>query len=498
MYFPRLYPDELLYSAIARCRVHLGMGSHKGLLAMLFGDTRVSAVTDLPSHLQALAENTGLDAKELVANNTLFPLYAPFIPKERRLKLHQAMLAPDQPGALGLAGASTALVKWPERLRCCPLCFDEMMTIYGEPYWRRCWQIQGVDACPEHGCLLWDSSVAFRRAQRHEFHAASPRLLPSGAKVVTADEGAIRLAAGLAQILAFKGGESPDYGRWTNFYRRLASECGARCGQQVQASVIWKQLQACHSKDWLIANGLYAVGTPPWLQALFRKHRNAFSCLQHQVVWASLRPGKHAGEIIYEACHCQAERVGSSSQPIPAQPAQIRRYRTHWEKALKAHGTAKAARYNGGQALYAWLYRHDRAWLVVANKARCKPQGNHRHVDWSSRDKALVRCLVSIDKASTEVLMLPRRSRNWFLQQLPHSASVEHHLDQLPLCRAFLDRYAESVGEYQVRRLTRALFEDAWAGRHSRRWQLERRCGLDKSRITTLAESFIEQVGGLD
>ena len=24
MYFPRLYPDELIYSAVARCRVHLG------------------------------------------------------------------------------------------------------------------------------------------------------------------------------------------------------------------------------------------------------------------------------------------------------------------------------------------------------------------------------------------------------------------------------------------------------------------------------------------
>ncbi|TNI68484.1 transposase, partial [Aeromonas salmonicida] len=145
MYFPRLYPDELLYSAIARCRVHLGIGSHKGLLAMLFGDTRVAAVTDLPSHLQSLAGNTGLDPETLVANHTLFPLYAPFIPKQRRFKLHQSMLAPDQPGSIGLAGASTALVKWPEWLRYCPLCFEEMVANLGEPYWRRCWQVQGVD-----------------------------------------------------------------------------------------------------------------------------------------------------------------------------------------------------------------------------------------------------------------------------------------------------------------------------------------------------------------
>ena len=63
MYFPRLYPDELLYSGIARCRVHLGIGSHKTLLHMLFGDSKVAAITDLPTHLTALANNTGLDAE---------------------------------------------------------------------------------------------------------------------------------------------------------------------------------------------------------------------------------------------------------------------------------------------------------------------------------------------------------------------------------------------------------------------------------------------------
>ena len=43
MYFLRLYPDELLYSGIARRRVHLGIGNHKTLLHMFFGDSKVAA-----------------------------------------------------------------------------------------------------------------------------------------------------------------------------------------------------------------------------------------------------------------------------------------------------------------------------------------------------------------------------------------------------------------------------------------------------------------------
>lgn len=83
MYFPRLYPDELLYSGIARCRVHLGISNHKTLLHMAFGDSKVAAITDLPTHLAALANNTGLDTANVIMHHTLFPLYAPFIPAKR-------------------------------------------------------------------------------------------------------------------------------------------------------------------------------------------------------------------------------------------------------------------------------------------------------------------------------------------------------------------------------------------------------------------------------
>ncbi|HIC0453458.1 TPA: TnsD family Tn7-like transposition protein, partial [Klebsiella quasipneumoniae] len=69
------------------------------------------------------------------------------------------------------------------------------------------------------------------------------------------------------------------------------------------------------------------------------------------------------------------------------------------------------------------------------------------------------------------------------------------HLAQLPLCRTFLDRYAESVGEYQIRRLTAAMLEDVQTGITSRRWELEKRCGLEKSKMAPLTTEFIRLVG---
>ncbi|WP_455232908.1 TnsD family Tn7-like transposition protein [Geopseudomonas aromaticivorans] len=496
MYFPRLYPDELLYSGIARCRVHLGISSHKTLLHMLFGDSKVAAITDLPTHLAALANNTGLDTANVIMHHTLFPLYAPFIPQERRTDLFQAMLASDRP-TIGLAGASTALVKWPDWLRYCPVCFEDMATRFGEPYWRRSWQIQGIDACPEHGCQLLDSPIPFRRAQRHEFHPASPLFLPRDLRASPASEEAIRIAKAATQLLALEEAQSPGYGRWTNLYRYLATECGARCGRQVRADVIWEKILASHRRGWLTANGLLTSGEPPpWLLAMFRKHRKGFSALQHLIVWTSLRPGQHAGELIDEARTRQFDlSTDRSVQLFPVEYGQKQQYRAVWLQALDSHGGAKAAKQNGGEACYAWLYRHDRSWLIAANQARPHGQGNNSRVDWRARDRKLVRLLIRIGRDGEEDLSLSRRSRNWFLQQLPHRVSVEHHLDQMPLCRTFLDRYTESVGEYQIRRLTAAMLEDIQQGISSRHWELERRCGLENSKLAPIAAAFIRLIG---
>lgn len=496
MYFPLLYPDELLYSGIARCKAHLGISNHKTLLHMLFGDSKVAAITDLPTHLVALANNTGLDMANVIMRHTLFPLYAPFIPQKRRTELFQAMLATDRP-TIGLAGASTALVKWPEWLRYCPACFDDMAARFGEPYWRRSWQIQGIDACPEHGCQLLDSPIPFRRAQRHEFHPASPLFLPRNLHTSPASEEAASLAKGATQLLELEETQSPGYGRWTNLYRLLATECGARRGRQVRAEVIWEKILACHRRDWLNANGLLTSRDPPlWLLAMFRKHRKGFSALQHLVVWTSLRPGQHVGELIDEAKASQDDvSTSQSRRQLPAEAGKKQRYRVLWLQALDDHGGAKAARQNGGKACYAWLYRHDRHWLMVANHARQHRQGNNSHVDWRARDRKLVRLLIRIGRDSEEDLSLPRRSRNWFLQQLPHRASIEHHLDQMPLCRTFMNRYAESVDEYQIRRLTAAMLEDVRTGIPSKRWELEKRCGLEKSRQAPLTTVFIRLIG---
>jgi hypothetical protein len=50
------------------------------------------------------------------------------------------------------------------------------------------------------------------------------------------------------------------------------------------------------------------------------------------------------------------------------------------------------------------------------------------------------------------------------------------------------------LGEYQVRRLTKALISDTLAGRKRKEWELKRLCGLQPSRITELAKFFLKRM----
>ena len=54
--FPVPYPDELIYSLVARAGIHLGLTSPKQLLDEVFANRHVIATVDLPNHLASLVQ----------------------------------------------------------------------------------------------------------------------------------------------------------------------------------------------------------------------------------------------------------------------------------------------------------------------------------------------------------------------------------------------------------------------------------------------------------
>mgnify|MGYP001548414118 CR=1 FL=1 len=177
--FPIPYPDELVYSVVARAGVHLGVSSSKELLYDVFGSRKVISTVDFPSYLSKLSSNypvaLGIDSLKLTYDHTLFPIYAPFIPEDRRLQCLRWM-NDKSCGAVHLAlGFAASRVRQPENLRYCSKCLQDQFEEYGEYFWARRWQITGAGCCLKHGCLL-ESQVLRRGYSRHQFYAATPKL----------------------------------------------------------------------------------------------------------------------------------------------------------------------------------------------------------------------------------------------------------------------------------------------------------------------------------
>ena len=176
-FFPVPYEDELLYSILGRYHIRSGNISIKATLQDVFSKNSVTAVVDLPSHINRIIDNMPVGnqytADYLVDKHTLYSFYSAFLPPENALKIKQYMKG-DKGGSIynkiGLMASSVSLNQY---FKFCPQCIKEDMGKYGELYWHRVHQIPGVLVCPKHKIPLYDSQVPVRGFNKHEYKTAS-------------------------------------------------------------------------------------------------------------------------------------------------------------------------------------------------------------------------------------------------------------------------------------------------------------------------------------
>ena len=151
---PLPYPDELLYSVVARYHLRAGNSSTKCTLREVYGTENVIPTTDLPSHLDSLNAIQAVSEDQWIDNHTFYPYYAPFMPRDRALLLRQLMKSSDGSGIHALVGITASTVARSSHLHFCTACYEEDIERYGEPYWHRVHQLAGVKICPTHGYPL--------------------------------------------------------------------------------------------------------------------------------------------------------------------------------------------------------------------------------------------------------------------------------------------------------------------------------------------------------
>ncbi len=182
-FFPALHPDEMLYSACARYHRRSGNLSIKATMKDLFGSTTASAVVDLPNRLDCLRRQlpagTLTTVDRLIKENTLLPLYSPFLPRNRVDRIIAWMQGSTHGGGIHMAmGIMASGVPVPRHLRFCPECLAADESRYGEPYWHRSHQAAGALLCHKHEVWLCESDVPTAAPQNKHAFVAAP--VPNG------------------------------------------------------------------------------------------------------------------------------------------------------------------------------------------------------------------------------------------------------------------------------------------------------------------------------
>ena len=299
-YFPAIYPDELLYSVVARLHAHLGAPPWLSLLEELFGRRMVVADPDLPGALNRLAQQIpperALTAGRLVDALTQFPYYVAFQSPRTWAWAHRRMCegkVSDVHMRLGLVAFRTQRVK---RLRFCPCCLEDMNARHGEYYWRRDQQLPGVLVCPIHAVPLRESQVDLPYGSRHGYIEASDETCLAEACDLVPPAAALRgeplwhLALASAALLREPAARR-SLAAWTAFYRECMQRCGmAHSPRYMDQEALNKAMRTYYGAvlPWLPAVMEQNRFRGDWLAGMVRKQRKAIHPLYHLLLQTCL------------------------------------------------------------------------------------------------------------------------------------------------------------------------------------------------------------------
>ena len=183
-YFPEIYPGELLYSQIARYYAQSGYTAYRYATEDLYINKLIRPDIEFLNRFtnDALLKITqSMPMETIVEKHTMFSYYGRFLPIERRNNAFQSLVA-MQENYRHLLVIPKRTTNKNRYVRYCPLCAIDDRKKYGETYWHREHQMQGVDICDIHGCYLNESNLTIRRTTSQMLVTAE-ELIPSSCEI---------------------------------------------------------------------------------------------------------------------------------------------------------------------------------------------------------------------------------------------------------------------------------------------------------------------------
>lgn len=296
-HFPVPYPDELLYSLIARYHVRSGNISLKPTIEDLFDSRTTTAVIDMPSNIDTLIKRLPFFMKykpeNIILYNTMFPYYTAFLPQERITLIMRSMKGNFGGDIHTRTGIMASSVRGPDFLRFCPKCNENDYAMYGEYYWHRVHQIPGVHVCHIHNVMLQNSLARICGKNKHEFIAADKYNCINRPTVVYSCSCLEKLFSVAKDVSWLIGNydtvrDSISIGNYVRErYLTILKEKGlaTSTGRVFQKEFI-KSFKEFYGDDFLkaVQSDIGYDFENNWLSSIVRKHRKSFNPIRHLIL----------------------------------------------------------------------------------------------------------------------------------------------------------------------------------------------------------------------
>lgn len=159
--FPKPYEDELAYSVFARYFSMSGYQCYTSIAEDLYTNPKNKPSIEFINSLSQDAINYVVgfygSLDKFILKHTMFYYYSTFLPHSRKQQAFEFALKMDIKSLMNALPIPQS--KASRYLRHCPLCVKEDRNQYGETFWHRSHQINGVNVCYKHKCYLVNSSV---------------------------------------------------------------------------------------------------------------------------------------------------------------------------------------------------------------------------------------------------------------------------------------------------------------------------------------------------
>ena len=435
--FPEFYPDELVYSVLARYYTQSGYMRYTFAAEDLF---QAKTVRPDPNFVNLYTSYTlemltrKMSMEDVILKHTMFPYYGRFLNKERRNQAFQALVK-MQGNYHNLLPMQKSKDGRKRHLRYCPVCVKEDREKFGETYWHRVHQMPGIEVCLRHGCYLIEAVCVSVGKASPDLKSAEEAVQGSRHEILKTKEGLDEnLARYMAEVFESEMDLENDIfvGKFLHSKLEGTPYCSLR-GEQRNIGKLHEDFTEYYKE--LSSNHF----TELWqIQKVFTNDRMNFN------------------EICMLAMFLKIPVKDLVHRKLPEKSSQERFdeeiYRLH-EQGLKYPEIAEklGASYDIvksiGERRYGTYHREPRESKKVGSKA----------YDWKQIDKdTLPKVKEAIQNLWGDGIERPQKITIYKVERFLNISS-KRISTYLPMCRAEIEKYKETQEEYWAREILWAI-----------------------------------------